>query len=128
MFNKMILEKEYTDAVIALSERITLETRARLIADNLDCPANMDNAEARVVTGRKFDKIIIGGGVRYFVDRGRGMIYASASRNAPNFNRSFGTVYSADEFTWGDYEARAKPNTRWEMVPTRGGYMTAVPK
>ena len=128
MFNKLILEKEYTDALELLLTRITTETRARLVADGLDCPANMQNAEARISSGRQFDKIVIGNGVRYFVERLSGTVYASASRNAPNFNRSFGTVYSQDDFNWGAYEARAKPGTPWEMRPTRGGYFTAVPK
>lgn len=126
MFNKWKLERELTEGLEKLAFTIQHETIERLEADKLDCPANIENARVTVSMGRKFAKIIIGTGVRYFVRLTDGEIFASASRNAPNFNRSFGTLWTVDDFTWGEYEARAKPGSDWEMVPTRGGYMTAV--
>lgn len=129
MFNKMMLEREFTDGITALCEVITVDTQARLVADNLACPANMQNAIAQYKTGRKFAKVLVGSSVRYFVRISDGYIFASASRNAPNFNRSFGNLWTIGDFDWGNYEARAKPGTPWTMVPVAGGsgYMTAVP-
>lgn len=128
MFNKWKLEQEMTAALSRFTAMLEKQTIERLVADKLDCPANIENARVTATKGRKFAKIMVGSGVRYFVSLSDGGIFASASRNAPNFNRSFGTLWTIDEFTWGEYEARALPGTDWEMIPTRSGYMTAVPK
>jgi hypothetical protein len=126
MFSKLLSQEPVINATNDLAFLIQKETIERLIADKLDCPANIENARVTIVQGRKFLKLIVGSSVRYFVNLSCGTIFASASRNAPNFNRSFGTVFDMNDFTWGEYEARAKAGTRWEMVPTRGGYFTAV--
>jgi hypothetical protein len=135
MFSKLLSQEPVINALSDLAFLIQKETIARLIADKLDCPANIENARVTIVQGRKYAKIIVGSSVRYFVKltggdmvhrAEMGTIYASASRNAPNFNRSFGTVFDMNDFTWGEYEPRAKLGTRWTMVPTRGGYFTAV--
>ena len=130
MFNKWKLEAEVTAALINFSARLEKETIERLHADYLACPANIENARVTVKPGRKYAKVIVGSGVRYFISLTTGNIYASAGRNAPNRNRFFGTLWTVDDFNWGEYEARAKPGTNWEMVPVAGGsgYMTAVMK
>jgi len=126
MFNKWKLEAEVTAALINFSARIEKETIERLHADGLSCQANIDNARVTVKPGRKYAKIVVGSGVRYFVRKSDGVIFASVSRNAPNCNRSFGTLWTVDDFNWGAYEAVAKPGTPWRMVNTVGPYATAV--
>lgn len=127
MFNKWKIEADVQDALVPFMQRLEREQLERLVADGLDCPANIDNARVSYSKGRKFAKIMVGSGVRYFVRLADGYIYASASRNTPNFKRSFGSLWTVEDFDWGEYEARAKPGTPWIMVETANGYMTAVP-
>lgn len=128
MFSKLLSQAPVINATSDLAFLIQKETIAHLIEYNLDCPANIENARVTIVNGRKYLKLIVGSGVRYFVRLSDGVIFASASRKSPNFNRSFGTVFTIDEFNWGGYEARVKRGSPWTMVPTSAGYMTAVPK
>ena len=65
---------------------------------------------------------------RYFVRIEDGTIFASASWRAPNFKRSYGTLDTAEQFDWSGFNGVAKPDSIYEMVPTRGGYFTAVLK
>ena len=112
-----------------LLHKITVDTLKRLGEDGLDCAANQRNAVAEVHRdGRKYVAIAVGRGVRYFVSKDSAGIYASAGRDKPNFSRFFGTLFTIDEFFWGNYEAEALPDSMYEMVPTRMGYKTAVHK
>lgn len=65
---------------------------------------------------------------RYFVQVSDGTIFASSSWKKPNFNRSFGTLDTIDQFYWGGYEGVALPNSIFEMKKTVGPYSTAVLK
>lgn len=109
-----------------LLEVITTQSQARLVNLKLDCTANTRDAIASAREGRLYFKVMVGGGVRYFVRKADGIIFAAAGRAAPCFNRSFGTLDTINDFHWGNYEPIANANTPWRMVPTRGGYMTAV--
>jgi hypothetical protein len=128
MSNAMIQKTAMSDLLNTFAWTIGRDTMNRLIADRLDCAANMENACVKIAMGRKFAKVIVGSSVRYFVRLTDGVIFASASHNAPNFNRSFGTLWTINDFNWGGYEARAKFGTPWKMVPVKGGsgYLTAV--
>jgi len=107
--------------------RITRETIDRLHVDNLACPANIDQAQARVARdGRRYIGIAVGSGMRYFIDKRTGLIHPSASWKTPNLKRSFGTLATVADFNWGNYEAVAKPGTPWKME-TLIHYQTAVP-
>jgi len=121
MFNYVLLED--------WRQELEKQLLSDLIAAGLDCPANRDGCKVRTKKGRKYIKIIVGGGVRYFVahEDGTGTIYASASRDKPNFNRSFGTLSDVRHFNWGGYEGVAKEGSPFVMKPTMGGYATAIP-
>ncbi len=78
-----------------------------------------------VETGRKFDKIIIDGTVRYFVARmtvpGKmeaGDIFGAKSKLAPNFRWYFGNLSNADKWNWADYHG--KPENDSSVMPVKG--------
>jgi len=121
MFNHVMLEN--------WRETMQEQMIADLKTAGLDCPANHDGCKVRLKKGRKYVKVIVGGGVRYFVEHatGSGTIFAAATRDKPNFNRSFGTVSEYPMFHWGGYEGVAKPGSGFTMKPTAGGYQTAIP-
>ena len=102
------------------------DTIRQLKADKLDCSANLANAQTKSTLGRTYAKILSGGSVRYFIRLTDGVIFASKGWNAPNLKRSFGTVYTMNDFYWGHYEGTALKGTPWTMVPTKFGYQTAV--
>lgn len=126
MFNKWILEAERTRALEAFCARITTDQIHRLQDHGLVCDANMKSAVATVMKpGRVWTRIQIGSSVRYFVHNVSGQIFASASWRKPNTNRFFGMIDTIDQFDWGNYEAVAKPDSIYKMVPTDGHYFTA---
>lgn len=63
-------------------------------------------------TGRKFDKIFIGGAIRYFVVKTEtrgfipGDILGAKSLLAPNFKWYFGTLTNHDKWNWEGYHGR----------------------
>lgn len=63
---------------------------------------------------------------RYFVEVATGDIYACEGWKKPNFNRSFGTLDTIDQFDWSGYEGVAKPDSQYKMVTTVSPYATAV--
>lgn len=69
-------------------------------------------------TGRKYDKILINGGVRYFVFRENGSIYGAKSRLAPNLRWYFGTIENCEKWDWSGYHG--KPVTDDTVIITKG--------
>jgi hypothetical protein len=116
------------EQLAALCSKITFDTRFRLNSTGLSCKANMENAKAEYTIGRTYAKIMQGDSVRYFVRLNDGMIFASKSWQAANFNRSYGTLDTIDQFDWGNYNPVAYDGTDFKMVGTSMGYMTAVAK
>lgn len=115
------------DLVIELCDRITADSQERLKELDLDCPANLQMYIATPTSGPKYTRIRVGMSIRYFIEKSTGKIYAANSYKAPNFNRSFGTLETQDEFNWGNYEAFAKSGSPWKMRTTANGYFTADP-
>ena len=123
------------DFGIALDEfmsRVQSETNMRLIDRKLDCPGNMVKVAADY--GKRFVRIVFVTGegghrsVRYFVEQSTGIIFAAQGWKQYNPKRSYGTLDTIDQFSWGDYQGVAKSDSAFIMKPTLGGYATAVPK
>ncbi len=81
--------------------------------------------EPFVETGRKFDKVIVEGKVRYFVARttvaGKmeaGDIFGAKSKLAPNFRWYFGNLSNADKWSWSEFHG--KPETDTSVIPVKG--------
>lgn len=75
-----------------------------------------------VESGRKFDKIIIGNGVRYFIDRSKGIIYGSKSRLAPNMKWHFGTLSNASKWDWSGFHGVPVNDDSVRLVGEYGTY------
>lgn len=80
------IDQKYTDAISTLLGYLEDEGRTVFYKE-----------------GRKFDKILIDNGVRYFVSRADGTVYGAKSALAPNFDWWFGTIYTADRWNWTGY-------------------------
>lgn len=96
---------------------------AKLEAQQVAGPYN--NKSVGITIGKKFAKVTIGSSVRYFVEIATGIIYASASWQKYNPNRSFGTLDTVDQFDWSGYEGKAFPTSDYEMIVTSDPYYTA---
>lgn len=73
-------------------------------------------------SGRKFDKVMIGNNVRYFVDRSKGIIYGAKSRLAPNMKWYFGTLSSASKWDWSGFHGTPVTDDSVKLVGEYGGY------
>ena len=78
-----------------------------------------------VETGRKFDKVIVDGKVRYFVARSTiagkmeaGDIFGAKSKLAPNFRWFFGNLANADKWDWSEFHG--KPVSDTSVMPVKG--------
>lgn len=81
--------------------------------------------EPFVETGRKFDKVIVEGKVRFFVARltidGKmeaGDIFGAKSKLAPNFRWYFGNLVNSDKWNWSEFHP--KPESDTTVMPTKG--------
>lgn len=81
--------------------------------------------EPVVETGRKFDKVIVEGKVRYFVARTtvagkmiEGDIFGAKSKLAPNFRWYFGNLDNVEKWNWSNFHA--VPETDTSVLPVKG--------
>jgi hypothetical protein len=82
-----------------------------------------------IESGRKFDKVIVEGKVRYFVARtavaGKmevGDIFGAKSKLAPNFRWYFGNVANADKWNWSEFHGKPESDTSVLAVKGYGSY------
>lgn len=85
------------------------------------------NDPVRYETGRKFNKIIIRIGVRYFVEKSTGNIYGAKSYLAPNLNHYFGTVYNASKWNWAGFHGVNINDDTVRLVGAYGPYQHYFP-
>jgi len=72
--------------------------------------------------GRKFDRIQISDGVRYFVNKKTGEIFGARSYIAPNLKWYFGTLDTVDQWNWSDYHGRPLDDTTVRAIKQYGPY------
>lgn len=93
--------------------------------------------EPFVETGRKFDKVIVEGKVRYFVARttiaGKmeaGDIFGAKSKLAPNFRHRFGNLANAEKWDWSEHYGKPVSDDSVMAVKAYGQYIhyVTVPK
>lgn len=82
-----------------------------------------------VETGRKFDKVLIDGNVRYFVARvtvdgkmDAGDIFGAKSKLAPNFRWKFGNLSTIDLWDWSEFHPKNVSDPNYILVKGYGHY------
>lgn len=97
------------------------------LADFIQYLAIGQNKSVYHEVGRKFVKIIIENGVRYFVEKSTGNIYGSKSRLAPNLHHYFGTIYNASKWDWSGYYGVSVSDTSVRAIKRYGPYTHYIP-
>jgi len=90
--------------ILELAKLIEDQQIDRLKKENLGCDANILNVRTKVIKGRKYTKINIGGSGRYMVDK-EGIIYGIKGYGQVNIKNTFGTLDTAGHYYWGQYYA-----------------------
>ena len=75
-----------------------------------------NGADATVHTGRKYDRIIVAGSTRYFVDKATWEIFGAKSDFQHNPRRLFGTLNTITDYDWSLDVPAPLPNTDAEMA------------
>lgn len=104
------IDQVYSDYINVLLERLAKEDR-----------------EVAYKEGRKFDKIYVDGGVRFFINRANGTIYGAKSALAPNFDWWFGTIYESEKWDWSDYHPAPAVEGYAILRKTYGSYRHYIP-
>lgn len=97
-----------TNKVLALCAKITEETRARIVANNLACEANLIAAEAHYHTETKYFRVDVGTSGRYMIERSTERIYGIKAYGVINKGHYYGTLDTIDDYFWGEYAAIPK--------------------
>lgn len=75
-----------------------------------------------VESGRKFDRVYIDEGIRYFIEKDTGTIFGARSRAAPNLKWYFGTLDTAHLWHWSRYHGEPINDLSIRLIGTYGGY------
>lgn len=86
------------------------------------CQANLDNCRTRIVPGKKYDKVNVGGSGRFMVDRATGEIYGIKGYGQIHKGRTYGTLDGIARLWWGGYS----PRTIDARYPAPAGWETMV--
>lgn len=89
------------------------EQIARLHAEDLACEANLANAGARVVEGKKYDKVDVGSdeggwGGRFMVERATGAIFGIKGYGKIHRGHAYGTLETVSDWHWGGYSPQKR--------------------
>lgn len=94
----------------------------------VDLIGNARNAHS--ITGRKFDKVIVEGSVRYFVARvdmadgvKAGDIFGAKSKLAPNPRWFFGNLENVEKWDWSGYHGVPVEDKTVMQVKGYGSYV-----
>ena len=78
---------------------------ARLHRDGLACEGNLMNAKTKVVPGKKYVKVNIGGSGKYMVEKETEMIFGIKAYGVVHTGHRYGTLDTTAEYEWGGYSA-----------------------
>lgn len=93
----------YREKLKALAAKLQEEQQARLVADDLACQANMDNAVTSIKPGKRYDRIDIGGSGRLMVVRATGDIFGIKGYGKIHKGHAYGTLDTIADWYWGNY-------------------------
>lgn len=88
-----------------LCDKITNQSRERLVIDNLGCEANLLNSKATYKIKKKYTYIDVGQSGRYMINS-NGEIYGIKAYGVIDRGHFYGTLDTIDDFYWGDYTAK----------------------
>ena len=88
------------NAIKYVEQMDTFLTLLRKIAIENDPAAAYRATAVYVLTGRKFDRILIDDYTEYFVDKQTSIIYGPKSPLQYNPRRSYGTLATVEQFDW----------------------------
>lgn len=101
----MLKERENKAKLQLLCDKITDQSRERLIRDNLYNQTNLDNTKAVYKIKKKYTYIDIGGSGKYMVND-EGQIYGIKAYGKIHLGHCYGNLNTINDFYWGDYTAR----------------------
>jgi len=94
---------KYGKKLMALAVLLQAETQHRLREQNLDCEANLHNAQTWVKFGNTYDKIDIGNSGRLMVEARTETIYGIKGYGKVHKGHVYGTLDTIDDWFWGEY-------------------------
>jgi len=89
----------------ALAERITADSKTRLLAEGMIYEIHAANYTGHVHIGQKFARVDVGGSGKYMVDLATGEIFGIKAYGVQHKGYRFGTLDTIEQFFWGEYRA-----------------------
>lgn len=91
----------YREKLVALAQKVQQEQIAELVACNLDCETNRDNATTSIKPGKKYDKIDIGDSGKLMVVRETGEVFGIKGYGVIHKGHAYGTLDTIEKWYWG---------------------------
>ena len=88
-----------------LCDKITNQSRERLIIEGLSCQANLDNYKATYKIKKKYTYIDLSGSGKYMIND-KGEIYGIKGYGKIHLGHFYGTLDTINGYYWGDYTAK----------------------
>ena len=95
--------KDYDSKLLELAAKVQDGRQAQLVADKLDCAANMENARASIKPGKKYDKIDVGRSGCLMVVKTTGEVFGVKAYGVIHRGHVYGTLDTIDDWYWGRY-------------------------
>ena len=93
------------DKLQALCDKITKESQARLIKENLGCQCNLDNVVCHYKIAPKYTKIDDKTSGRYMIENSTGEIYGIKAYGVIHRGHYYGNLDTINNYNWGYYRA-----------------------
>jgi hypothetical protein len=97
---------EYGDWLLLFAATVERDQQKQLVADKLDCTANMANAVTYIRIGVKYDKVDVGGSGKFMVERSTGKIFGIKGYGKIHRGHQYGTLDTIGDWYWGEYYPR----------------------
>jgi hypothetical protein len=93
------------DKLKALAEIITKETLEHLHKMGITYQGHERSAEVKIIPGKKYIKIDMGGSGKYMVVNETGEIFGIKAYGVIHRGHRFGTLDTISDYYWGEYRA-----------------------
>lgn len=87
----------------ALAALVQKESIERLVAQKLNCPANINNCTTSIKAGNKYTKIDIGHSGKLMIENSTGNIYGVKAYGVIHKGHQYGTLDTIKDYFWGYY-------------------------
>lgn len=92
------------------AERLEREQLERLVADGLNCEANINGKKVKIKAGKKFIKVDVGSCGKFMIEIQTGNIFGIKGYGVAHRGHWYGTLDTVDEYNWGGYYPEKKVN------------------